>query len=129
MPMYNVKNMHEERVDDKFSATDNDSNKFKEILFDRTIEQLEDLDLSSLISYVEDKLNSFSKLQIILLGITARDNYKYETEPDRLSYMQITQKLTSIFIVRILPSCSSQLRPEVSTIPKKNTFPQPKSQT
>ena len=73
-----VPDMHEENIDNKF----NSENKLKEILFDRTIEQLEDLDLSSLISYVEDKLNSFSKLQIILLGITSIDHqYKNETEP------------------------------------------------
>merc|ERR1712079_864024 len=42
------------------------------VLLERTIEQLDDL--TSLISYVEDKLESYSKLQIILLGLTT-DNW------------------------------------------------------
>ena len=42
------------------------------VLLERTIEQLDDL--TSLISYVEDKLESYSKIQIILLGLST-DNW------------------------------------------------------
>ena len=88
--MCSVTDMHAESIEEKLMYSSD--NKFKELLFDKTIEYLEDLDLSSLISYVEEKLESFSKLQIILLGLTSVDQCKIETDPQVIVKTEVEEK-------------------------------------